>query len=720
MLNKNKMTCNCRNKRFIKCYNCDNEEQCVACIKKSIGKNNTYPKCLNCNISFTEDFCKEKLGKIRTEKCYQKINEIIEDCKTNIETFPNVKELKYIIDNFRDKENIDELYEQKKKKENELKKIKNPNIRQNNQTNNDSEFDYEEEEGNFNFNCPRNDCRGFVGGDFICGVCQIKVCSECLNEYKEDHKCDPNDIKSVEEIKKNCKPCPNCSGNIFKIRGCNQMWCTYCKTAFNWATLKIIKKGMFHNPHHAAEGRTFASNYEQNIFRTQLKELEKKNNLNDPETLESNPQIGNWLKYRFDKMIDEKIWYNLITINEKLSGYPISLIKTLHMLISHLHYLCLEKEQQKENLDKMLENFKMDYVLHKISYKKYYKMVHDNYVQNAENQFTHQIYCDYRNIFMKIIYNGVIKVNDYDSLRDWVSELFSYINEFNEKAKILAYILNITVCKIIFTIGTYNDLIIDYGNHIDVEYDELPNYYGSKTDEEKKIIKENEDCPTCLSNFEEEEKNPIICKNCNFIFCEDCVKYYVEQENRVVCMSCFTEWSELFVAENISKEFVKKTYRGIVVKNIVERELQKIPEIMNKISKTQKIKSMEKEINDIIDEIYKLKKNIIPNNNEDESASLNFLNYSGEDLNKYSNEYLITNYGLHYKPMLEKTAIKCYNCEKLVEFKKSTKYSSCIYCGIIYRYNSGNLKVINSNCNFLKGYLNSKDVNYEFIKDLAL
>ena len=46
---------------------------------------------------------------------------------------------------------------------------------------------------------------------------------------------------------KDTKKCPTCYSLIHKIDGCDQMWCTQCKTAFSWNTLKIENK--VHNPH---------------------------------------------------------------------------------------------------------------------------------------------------------------------------------------------------------------------------------------------------------------------------------------------------------------------------------------------------------------------------------------------------------------------------------------------------------------------------------------
>lgn len=102
---------------------------------------------------------------------------------------------------------------------------------------------------NFSRPCPKEDCRGFFRNDFICGLCNLKVCKHCLEEEKEEHKCNPDILKSVKMMEKDSKPCPKCNCIIFKISGCQQIWCTQCKTAFDWGTLQI-ETGRIHNPHY--------------------------------------------------------------------------------------------------------------------------------------------------------------------------------------------------------------------------------------------------------------------------------------------------------------------------------------------------------------------------------------------------------------------------------------------------------------------------------------
>jgi hypothetical protein len=109
----------------------------------------------------------------------------------------------------------------------------------------------DKEKARFVRQCPANNCRGFLSTQWKCGICEQWSCPDC-HELKGpnrdcEHKCDPNNIETAKMLAKDSKPCPKCQSLIFKISGCDQMWCTQCHTAFSWKTGKLEKN--IHNPH---------------------------------------------------------------------------------------------------------------------------------------------------------------------------------------------------------------------------------------------------------------------------------------------------------------------------------------------------------------------------------------------------------------------------------------------------------------------------------------
>ena len=121
-------------------------------------------------------------------------------------------------------------------------------------------------------NCGKTNCKGLLSTKWICGTCKTKFCKHCgeqkgiandeeiiadeddeegKQEGKQEggHICDPNLIETMKAIQKETKACPKCGINIFKIEGCDQMWCINCHTAFDWNTRRI-ETGRIHNPHY--------------------------------------------------------------------------------------------------------------------------------------------------------------------------------------------------------------------------------------------------------------------------------------------------------------------------------------------------------------------------------------------------------------------------------------------------------------------------------------
>jgi hypothetical protein len=123
--------------------------------------------------------------------------------------------------------------------------------------------------------CPKNDCRGFILTNGVCGVCYVKLCLNCHeivgvgspennNNGAEssaaaaasaestnatEHTCKQEDVETANLILTQTRPCPKCSVPIYKIDGCDQMFCTQCQTAFSWRTGEV-ELHRIHNPHY--------------------------------------------------------------------------------------------------------------------------------------------------------------------------------------------------------------------------------------------------------------------------------------------------------------------------------------------------------------------------------------------------------------------------------------------------------------------------------------
>jgi hypothetical protein len=100
--------------------------------------------------------------------------------------------------------------------------------------------------------CPVEQCKGFLSSQWKCGLCQNWTCPTC-HEVKGlvrdcEHTCHPDNVATANLLNSDTKPCPKCGEGIFKIDGCDQIWCLTCHTAFSWRTGRI--ETVIHNPHY--------------------------------------------------------------------------------------------------------------------------------------------------------------------------------------------------------------------------------------------------------------------------------------------------------------------------------------------------------------------------------------------------------------------------------------------------------------------------------------
>lgn len=228
------------NRKVVKCCACD-FESCRDCVKKYMMGSKEEPSCMSCKVAWDRNFLLEQLGKTFMTRDYRDYREdllveremgFLQATQPHVERAIRMEQLK---------EEISMLKKRLPTLEKELKELKDGG-------------DLVERK-KFVRKCPNGDCHGFLSSALKCGLCQCWVCSDCREvkgfstEEKEAHECNKDTIESVKLLEKDSKPCPKCTSLIFKIEGCDQMYCVECHTAFSWNTLKI-ESGVIHNPHY--------------------------------------------------------------------------------------------------------------------------------------------------------------------------------------------------------------------------------------------------------------------------------------------------------------------------------------------------------------------------------------------------------------------------------------------------------------------------------------
>lgn len=240
----------------IKCHYCD-YITCKKCFERYLlDIKKTVKNCMNCNNVFTRAMLVNMLGISYIENMYKNhIKELlffeekslIPFSMITVERNKIIRKTKIEINKLREKYSYSVLNEDleifdKIKLEYEIKACEEYiRVLKNIPSEKDKKIQYK-------YPCATINCDGFVNNNWKCELCDKTTCKFCFKTKEENHECIKEDIDTAELIKKESKPCPKCNISIMKTSGCDQMWCTSCHTAFDWKTLKIVTKGIIHNP----------------------------------------------------------------------------------------------------------------------------------------------------------------------------------------------------------------------------------------------------------------------------------------------------------------------------------------------------------------------------------------------------------------------------------------------------------------------------------------
>jgi hypothetical protein len=232
-------------------------EACNKCIKKYFLTTMNEPNCMNCqkiwnkeyiDENFSKNFLKTEYKKHRENILYEReqclIPETLQLMDINKEQKMNCQLLlnQYIEEKNKLLENLKELNKNIINVRHQIYKLENNEI----STLNDIEMN---EKKPFIKKCNSENCHGYINHKGHCSLCNLIICMMCHENKTENHECIESNIEAINLIKKETKTCPKCNVNIYKIEGCNQMWCTQCHTAFNWKSGLIINQ-QIHNPHY--------------------------------------------------------------------------------------------------------------------------------------------------------------------------------------------------------------------------------------------------------------------------------------------------------------------------------------------------------------------------------------------------------------------------------------------------------------------------------------
>lgn len=230
-----------------------NFDACKKCIRQYLISTSKDPHCMSCKAQWNEQFVIEKLNKSFWETDYK-------SHRSNILTDIEISKIPETIQYAENFSKLEKLTNEKSNIKKEIKElfaqlnVLKQKVRVIDRTMHNIKYNTDDKERKkFIMPCQHNDCKGYLSTQYKCGLCELYTCPDCLEvigpNKTDHHVCNLDSVKSAEEIKKTTKPCPNCGERIFKISGCDQMWCTECKIAFSWNT-GAIETNKIHNPHY--------------------------------------------------------------------------------------------------------------------------------------------------------------------------------------------------------------------------------------------------------------------------------------------------------------------------------------------------------------------------------------------------------------------------------------------------------------------------------------
>jgi len=297
-------------RKRITCENCQTEI-CMKCVKRFLADTVQEPNCMNCRELYTNEFMDANVGyryrktllkNVRLEVLVSREKEFMPDLMHRAQALKEMKRLdkeiskqrsikhglqKEMYDLHRSKQKIEDTIRASTEKvelvntelgvefmqkshqvltsyyklEKELQDkidLQASQCQELNEARNKFHNVYYSKgaiKANATMHCIRDDCKGFLNDEYVCGLCNLKICKDCHEELVEvegegeAHKCKPENVESVKAIENETKPCPTCRTRVYKTEGCDQMFCVQCHTAFSWNT-GMIDRGRIHNPHY--------------------------------------------------------------------------------------------------------------------------------------------------------------------------------------------------------------------------------------------------------------------------------------------------------------------------------------------------------------------------------------------------------------------------------------------------------------------------------------
>ena len=227
-----------------------NETTCVACLKNYLlNSEKDISDCMFCKAEFSLDFIATATPKTFHNQTYRKkrADNLLSHERSLLPNTQPLAEAKKV--ELQGEKQIRALREEESYLRARHAEIRREIIQIRRRTEN---VEVKKDRRRFIMGCPLEDCRGFLSQAWKCGTCDSYICAQCRMPKEgrddQDHHCNADDVATTKLLNDETKPCPNCAVLIYKISGCDQMWCIECHTLFSWNTGQSIHNQINHNP----------------------------------------------------------------------------------------------------------------------------------------------------------------------------------------------------------------------------------------------------------------------------------------------------------------------------------------------------------------------------------------------------------------------------------------------------------------------------------------
>ena len=472
-------------RKAITCQACD-YSSCKSCIRKYLLEINNEPNCPSCHSIWTQEFIINNCNRSWFSKEHKEHrSKILIDYEMS-----QLPDTMVAADNYKFKEQLEKRNKDITKEIKELRALI-WNLQEEKNDNNITIREIKEtkykrgETKKFILACPAEDCRGFLSENYKCDLCQQTTCPNCNEIMEEGHTCDEEAVQSAELIKKETKPCPKCGIRIFKIDGCDQMWCTECHVAFSWRTGRF-ETGIVHNPHFYQWQREMNGGEAPRVpddnpcqhfpdwrFTNRFnKKTDKMGHLFENKGKFTSIFTINVIKNIYENFLmkdcsyNHRYTYNSNTITKTFAGkfmwYNHILIKNLlnnclSFILANIRFINWDRNKLNTAVEKLEDNteLRIKYLLKRISKKELTKQIIKRNIDYKKKVSILNIYDLIRNVSIEI-FNTIdkihVNVENEESCKSFITDIMDKINNLtylrnycNEQFKIISVTHNMTV-----------------------------------------------------------------------------------------------------------------------------------------------------------------------------------------------------------------------------------------------------------------------------------